>query len=861
MVLRPRLIERLSVGLRQDAGCKLTLVSAPAGFGKTTLVGAWVEECERAAAWLTLDAGDSDLTRFLSHLIAAIQTIASTVGADALDALRSPQPPSIEAILSALLNDIAGLPTAVVLVLDDYHALNSPLVDRALTFLLEHVPPQLHVVITTREDPCLPLSRLRARGELIELRAADLRFTSTEAAGFLNQAMGLTLAPDAIAALTVRTEGWIAGLQLAAISMQGHQDTAHFIAGFSGSHHFVMDYLLAEVLQQQPEHVQTFLLRTAILDRLCGPLCDAVLLEQVPHGQETLEYLERVNLFIVPLDNERRWYRYHQLFAELLRQRLARSLVSEPGEAQDSVRTLHRRASQWYEDNGLAMDAFHHAAAANDIDCAHRLIESGEIPLHIRGAVTAILNWLGALPTPELDARPALWWRYAALLLVNGQTTGVAEKLQAAEDALAVAAPDAATSHLAGHIAAARATLALTRYDVATMLEQSHRALAHLPTTTPLLRANAHWTLGYAYFLQGDRAAARSALTEAIVLSQEVGAIFTTILATVGLGNVLETENQLHQAAATYRRVLELAGDQPLQIIYEAHLGLARVLYEWNDLAGAEVHGRQSIDLARQYDHVIDRFITCEVFLSRVLLARGDLAGAAALISQVHETTRQRTFLHRIPEVVAAKVLVLLRQDNPAAAAALAEAHRLPHSLARVRLAQGDPAAALAALEPLRQQAEARGWQDERLKVLVLMAVAHQALGAQARAAQALDGALALAAPGGFIRIFVDEGPSMAQLLAGAAARGRMPDYVVQLLVCAADVPPASPAQPLIEPLSPRELQVLRLIAQGLSNQEIGARLSLALDTVKGHNRRIFEKLQVQRRTEAVARARDLGML
>jgi ATP/maltotriose-dependent transcriptional regulator MalT len=865
VVSRPRLLERLNEGLHGN----LILLSAPAGFGKTTLLSEWVAGLERPVAWLSLDAGENDPTRFLTYLVAALQTIAATLGEGVLGALQSPQPPPLEAILTALLNDIATIQDSFVLVLDDYHVLDAQPVDHALTFLVEHLPPQLHLVIATREDPPLPLARLRARGYLTELRATDLRFTPSEAAAFLTQVMGLNLSAEDIAALERRTEGWIAGLQLAALSLQGQQDPASFIRSFTGSHHFVLDYLLEEVLGQQPERLQTFLLRTSILDRMTGPLCDAVLMDPSASGQATLEYLEHANLFLVPLDNERRWYRYHQLFAELLRQRLPQSLASSPADAESQVNELHRRASQWYEDQGLSIEAFHHAAAAQDVERAVRLVEGKGMPRHFRGAVKTILDWLESLPKTVLDARPSLWVRYASLLLVNGQTTGVEEKLQAAEAALQGAEPDDPTRNLVGQIAVARATLALTRYQVEPMLAQSRRALEYLHPTNLSSRATAHWTLGMAYLFQGDRAAARRAYTEAIALSQAAGDIFTTILATVGLGNVQEEDNHLSLAAETYQHVLQLAGDQPLAIVYEAHLGLARISYEWNDLEAALAHGQQSLHLARQYESVIDRFVTCEVFLARLKLAQGDVTGAAAMLAQAGQSARQRNFVNRLPEVAAAHVLTLLRQGNLVAAAHLAQAHELPLSQARVHLAQGDPSAALAVLSSWRQQVEARGWQDERLKVLVLQAVALQAHGEQDQALHLLVDALSLAAPGGFIRIFVDEGRPVAHLLSEAAALGVMPDYTGKLLAIfkaeehkrddPSSLPP--PAQSLIEPLSRRELEVLRLIAQGLSNQEICERLFLALDTVKGHNRSIFDKLQVQRRTEAVARARELGLL
>src|SRR5688572_8768038 len=593
----------------------------------------------------------------------------------------------------------------------------------------------MHLVIATREDPHLPLARLRARGQMTELRAADLRFTASEAAEFLNRVMGLSLSAANIGALETRTEGWIAGLQLAAISMQGHKDTGNFIQSFTGSHHFVMDYLVEEVLGQQPERVQNFLLRTSILHRLCGSLCDAVLLDPSgsASGQETLEYLERANLFIIPLDNERRWYRYHHLFADLLRQRLHQSIVSPAGtgDAESAVNELHIRASQWYEDNDLAIEAFQHAAAANDVERAERLMQGKGIPLHLRGGVTPLLEWLESLPTTVLNARPSLWWRHASLLLINGQTAGVGEKLRAAEVALAAALqgtePDDHTRNLIGQIAAATATLALTRYDVETMLAQSRRALEYLHPNNLSTRASAYWTMGYAYALQGDRAATRRAFTESISLSQAAGAIFTAILATIGLGNVQEADNQLYQAAETYRRVLQWAGDKPQQIISEAHLGLARVLYEWNDFDAAEQHGEQSLQLARQYESIIDRFVFGEVFLARLKLAQGDVDAASAILAKTEQSVRQHNFVLRMPELAAVQVLMLLHQGNLEAAGHLAETYKLPLSQARVHLAQGDPSTALEVLRAYRQQVESMNWQDERLKAMVLESIAlHQ---------------------------------------------------------------------------------------------------------------------------------------
>lgn len=868
VVLRPFLLGRLNESLHR----KLILISAPAGFGKTTLVSEWVAGCERPTAWLSLDEGENDPARFLAYLIAALQRVVPNLGEGVLGALQSPQPPPTEAILTTLLNEITTLSDRFVLVLDDYHVIDAEPVDQALAFMLEHLPPQMHLVITTREDPNLPLARLRARGQLTELRAADLRFTRSEAAEFLKGVMGLNLSAEDIALLETRTEGWIAGLQLAALSMQDHQDATVFIKSFTGSHHFVLDYLLEEVLQRQPERVQTFLMRTSILERLCGPLCDAVLQDPSATGQETLEHLEHANLFVFPLDDERRWYRYHPLFADLLRQRLHQGNTSATRDDGKNVDDLHVRASGWHEDNNLEVEAFRHAAAANDIERTERLIEGKGMPLYLRGGAAPVLNWLGALPKAVLDARPSLWVMYAAALSITGQITRIEQKLHAAEEAMQGTqgiVPDDKARDLIGRIADLRALLALLAADprqIETIIAQSHRALEYLHPDNLSGRAATTWKLGLAYQFRGDRAAARHAHTEAIAISEASGNVHINILATTCLGYMQELDNQLSLAAQTYRRVLHLVGDPPGPVACEASVGLARVYYQWNDLKAAEQHGLMSVQLARQLE--IDSFVTSELFLARLNLAQGDAFGAVAVLEEAEAFVCRYNFMFRMPDVAAAQVLTLLRRHQLGAAAHLAQMHDLPMSQARVYLAQGDASSALAVLEPLRQHVEAMGWEDKRLEVMVLQAVALQARGEKAKAVQLLGNALALAEPEGFIRLFVDEGLPMAHLLAEAAAHGVMPDYVAKLLAAfnadmgkREDEPPPRPAEALLEPLSTRELKVLRLIAQGLSNREIGGRLFRSLDTVKGHNRIIFGKLGVQSRTEAVARARELGLL
>lgn len=860
-IWRSHLLERMNEGMH----CKLILISAPAGYGKTTLVSEWVTELKQPVAWLTLDEGDNDSTRFLTYFIAALQTLVQDFGQNITGLLQSTQPLPMESVLTTLLNEIANIPHYFTIVLDDYHVIDAEPIHDILAFLIKHMPPQMHFVITTREYPFLPLARLRVRNQLTELRAIDLRFTMQEADDFLNRVMGLKLSDRDVAALETQTEGWIAGLQLAAISLKDHKNVSELIKSFTGSHHYVLDYLVEEVLQQQSEQIRAFLLYSSILDRMCGPLCDAVLQTPFASAQETLEYLERANLFLIPMDNEHLWFRYHHLFSDLLQQQLNQSTDLLVGDKQIAISELHLRASIWYENNGLEIEALHHAAAANDIERVERLIDGKGMPMYFRGIITPVLNWIEKLPKTILDTRPSLWVIYASALMLSGHPDGVEEKLQTAEAALQNVDCEDKTRNLEGKIAAMRALLATARNDLETIIEQSRRALMYLDSGNLAIREAVTFAQGYAYQLQGNRAEASRSYAEVRSIAQKSENFMITIAATFSLGKIQEAENQLYLAAETYRSLLQLVGDPEQGNAIEAHLGLSRISYEWNDLNTAEYHAQLYI---RQASHIeCYNTLPGEVLLARIKLARGDTDGALDILVKAEQFLHNHGFDNQLSEVVATKVLIMLRVGNLTEAVHLSRAHKLPLCLARAYLVQGDTSAALTVLESLSHQDETKNCVDEQLKIKLLHAITLYAQGDKYKALHLLADALLMAEPGGFLRSFIDEGKQMFILLSEAITQGIMPDYTGRLLsefkaqeqIKEKANNPQIPAH--INPLSQRELEILQLIAQGLSNHEISQKLFLALDTVKGHNQRIYSKLQVQRRTEAIARARNLGLL
>jgi len=926
LVERPRLVKRLDEGLR--LGHRLTLISAPAGFGKTTLVSEWVHALGSIAGapgppartgWLSLDDGDNDLGRFLTYFIAAlsrVEGIEATIGEGALGVLQSPQPPT-EAVLTSLINEAAAVPDRIIFVLDDYHIIeSSPVdastsVDGALTFLLEHLPPRMHLVIVTREDPDLPLARLRARGQLTELRATDLRFTHSEAAEFLNQAMSLDLLAEDIAALETRTEGWIAGLQLAAlalqglalqgtISTQGDKDPSSLIKSFTGSHRFVLDYLIEEVLEQQSDSVQTFMLQTAILERLNGSLCDT--LTGQDNGQATLEMLDRANLFIVPLDNERRWYRYHHLFADLLRQRLNQI---QP----EQVSTLHRQAGTWYEDQGLAAEALRHIFAAGDFEWAGRLVEQvGAAMLWKRGDWTTVLNWLDKIPEGVVNSRPKLCLIYAWVKHVSGQSEAVEPFLRSVEAHLTdagdglVASADRLTEtteatsegpllssdvqSMMAEVTTIRALTVRVRGDLARAIELYHRALELLPSRELHLRALVIGGLADAYYLSADIAAASPLYAEARATGLESGNIYQALVFSSRLAEVQVMQGQLHQAAESYQQMQHLFsrwGEQYASVAGYAFVGMGELMCEWNDLDEAVQQLREGIKRGKQGTNPRMALLGY-VALTRALQARGDAAGALSAIQEAMRVWEQYplTWGWGVPPVATYQARLSLAQGDVASAARWAQEQGLRAdselsyqqevdyiTLARLLIAQSNADKAVGLLQRLLETAEAGGRVLRVIEILLLQALSFQALGNTDRAITALEKALTLAEPESFIRIFVDEGPPMVYLLYEALDRGIAPDYVRQLLaVFPIDEPEQAalsqtqaPKSELVEPLSKRELEVLQRIAEGLTNQEIADRLYLSLNTVKVHARNIYAKLGVKNRTQAVAKGKALGIL
>lgn len=879
VVHRPRLTERLHEGLSR----KLTLISAPAGFGKTTLVSEWVAGRREPIAWLSLDEGDNDPVRFLSYLVAALQRVNAQVGAGVLGMLQGAQPTPMESILATLLNEIATLSEHFVVVLDDYHVIEARPVDLALSFLLDHLPPQMHLVITTRHDPDLPLARLRVRDQLVELRATDLSFTPPESAEFLQGVMGLDLSAESITLLDTRVEGWVAGLQLAALSMKGRPGNERFIEGFTGSHRFVLDYLVEEVLQRQPPLLRSFLLQTAILDRLHGPLCDAMT-EQADSGR-TLAALERSNLFVVALDEKRLWYRYHHLFAEVLHAHLL-------AEAPDLVPLLHRRASLWYEQNGLMADAIRHALAAKEFERAASLVERAWPEMRRSRQESTFLGWLGALPDGVIRVRPVLSVGYAWALLTIGELEAAHRRLRDAEqwlerkDEMAgrpsemVVVDEEEFGRLPGAIAVYRAAQAQALGDLPNAVKYARRVLDLLPEEEHLGRGAAAALLGLVAWTSGDLEAAHQAFADGLVSVQRAGNISDAIRGTIALAEIRIAQGRLREAMRTYERSLRFAEAQAepdLRGTADLYVGLSELYLEQNDLDGAMQALVRSMELGERTGSPPNPYRWC-VAMARLREARGDLEGALDLLDEAGRLY-VRDFFPNVRPVAALKTRVWLLQGRLDRALVWAREESLLEegdlsylrefeqvTLARVLLARQKSdrsrPEAMGLLQRLLKAAEEGGRTGSVIEILLLQALAYQTQGEISAALIPLQRALTLAEPEGYIRIFVDEGEPMARLLGEAMKGGIAPTYVRRLLAAFGKAEGSNSVRPvLLEPLSERELEVLRLLGTDLSGPEIASQLIISLNTLRTHSQHIYDKLGVKGRRAAVRRAAELDLL
>jgi LuxR family maltose regulon positive regulatory protein len=871
-IARPRLSDLIHRGLDRA----LILVSAPAGYGKTTLVSSWLKDKKIPSAWLSLDGGDNDPIRFLQYLLAALVPIAPAIEGDLFGMLQGIQPAQFENVINLLANELASSPNPFVLVLDDFHVLHSEAVLKMTSYLLEHMPPQMHLVILTRIDPPLPLARLRVRDQLLDIRAEQLRFTQEEVAAFLNEAMGVTLSANDLSALEARTEGWIASLQLAALSMQGIKDIHGFVSAFTGSHHYVMDYLVEEVLKNQPQKVSAFLLQTSILDRLCGSLCEAVVDadESDPvDGQTMLEALEEMNLFVIPLDDERHWYRYHHLFADVLRKRLEHQhpqLLPE----------LHRRASHWYEQNEFLAESVQQAIAAGDQDRAAHLIEENGCFLLMSGEVATLLNWTDAIDF-QSEARPWLAIQKAWALALSGDLERVEPTLQVPEKLLAPLKRTDEVRTMQGTIAAARAQCATLRGDMHSAAEYARQALELLPDCSSIsrsVRSVATTILGDASALNYDMEEAKRAYTEAIRIGREAGNHHMVIIASSNIADILVIQGHLHQAADTYIQCLQMAirpDGQRSPLAAGLFAGMARVSYEWNRLDDAGQYLHQFIDLCQQWGD-IGMQAYAYANLARLEQTRGHPGQAGEAMREAERLIGEYPDSSYLPiQVKSILALVWLAQgdlDRPSQHIQkrglqikdeIQAQRELEYDLLlRVLLARGDYEIAINLSNRLLQNAERTGQVGFTIETLVLQALALQGKKENEQALAVLEKALILAQPEGYVQSFLDQGEAMTRLLCQVQSRQVGNGYAAVLLsMIGKNSGMTQPSmQLLVEPLTAREVEVLKLIEAGCSNQDIAGQLVISMPTVKRHISNIYTKLGVKSRTQALAIGKELKL-
>jgi len=896
LVSRPQLQEQVMQGLRGP----LTMITAPAGFGKTTLVTACIAAVDMSAAWLSLDKNDNEEERFLDYLIAALQGVDEKIGDEASRLVEKTRSIPIEVLLTGIINDLDTAGKDIVLVLDDYQFISSQEVHKGMIFLLENCPNTFHLVIVSRSDPPLPLARLRAHGQMLELRATDLRFTESEATQFLNDIMDLHLDARSIAMLEKRTEGWIAGLQMAALSMQNREDVTNFIEGFSGTNRYILDYLLEEVLARQSPEIQRFLLYTSILERLSAPLCDAILVKNkelankennlTTHSEtivlgssiSILEYLEQRNIFLVSLNDERTWYRYHHLFADLLRAQLQRSLNAE------GITKLHIRAAEWYEQNGLVLDAIYHAALALDPEMVERFIEQNYMELVSRGEISGIRFWIDKLSRELIYSRPWLCIYAAYSHAWFGELDEAALLLREAEKRIPMEAVTPKDRSLLGYLTYVESRVTAMRGDIQHAIELCLAASEHVPADNLALQLDTRITLGYEYFLCGDFSDASRYLNETIQTGKTVGAVINTVAASCVMARLHTIQGLLHKSYDTYQAAMQVIpdeGDQHLGARALVEIGVANLLCEWNDLDGALDHMNKGMTLIPKWEKA-DDLALAYVTLVRIHLAQAINSEATKTIEKaIHLVQTRGVFSEARQEVEYAQIKMWLAQDNLQAVnrwimtqdesinsnSFMEFENELAYiAWARILFARDRFNDANELLSHLEKNAQSGGRTGRLIEIMLLEALVLQKMGDHGQAVNILTKSLALAEPEGYVRIFLDEGLPIRILLnqwLKHTDTNPLRKYVNHLL-SSFDAEPqekmqsfANSSETLVEPLSTRELEVLQLIALGKTNQEIAEQLVVARGTIKAHAASIYRKLDAANRTEAVARARQLDIL
>jgi len=887
LVNRPGLVSRLNEGIAR--GCRLTIISAPAGYGKSTLLSEWHAQAGLPVAWLSLEKGENSPARFWSYFVAALNTLApvqqANIGSEILQATRTLQPGSMEDQITVLINQLSALEGPVCLVLDDMHALSDSQIHQDLTFLIEHLPqdaPKLHLVATSRMDPPWPLARWRARRELNELRAIDLRFEYEETRQFLQGALTFKLSPQEVAALQDRTEGWIAGLQMAAFSMQaryksqGPESVSLFIRTFSGSNRFILDYLLDEVFSQQSEEVRAFMYQTSILDQLSAPLCDAVIDKQ--GSQAFLEQLERANLFLIPLDEDQRWYRFHHLFAEFLRKQI-KQLCPE------RIPLLHQRASDWFAANHMPSEAIRHALAAGDIDRVHQAVSGNALAMVENAELFDVLRNFNDLSNHQFSSNPWLCMAYAWAKAYADPTTGMKELLQKAEHVFDNVQQDSERRHLCSHLAAIRAYLAWTNGEAELALEYVQRAMENLPEEDWAARTHLLNIQGLALQYRGDFLEATQSFEAALVAGKKIGRVHELLYTSSNLAYVHLLQGHLREAfslcqIAVYKTEEVHQSSQRFPVLAHAYATKSYILIEWNELESAVSLARQAVALAEQWGQAdaLNYAMSC---LSEALGAAGEFAEAFAVNLQAMKVTGTISPWYARISAENEIMLLLAKGDVPAAAkkyescfSTSEEDNNNKALFMQVSLLyqQNHFLDVIKRIDKTLDELQQKGWNLLWIKLLPIYALSLQALGREAEAQQALEMCLAAAEPEGYVRMFVERGAPMASLLKGTQSRGVKVEYITKLLTAfhlpeeapkpggTGSAPLRSTSANLIEPLSERELEVLRFLNSHLDVPEIASEMMIAPTTLRTHIRNIYLKLDVHGRLEALQKARDLGL-